>query len=137
MKGGVGKTTIAAHVMRVLYRSLLKRTLLVDFDPQFNLTQTIISQANYEKLKQANQTILSVMEPPPQPSLFSVTSKLPPPPKLEEVSLRLLSIAASSAALYLVPGDFGLVKYTLVDDAKALAPIRARFKQFIGQARSE
>jgi len=63
MKGGVGKTTISAHVMRVLYRTLKKRTLLVDFDPQFNLTQTVVPESAYEKYKQENRTILSVMEP--------------------------------------------------------------------------
>lgn len=51
MKGGVGKTTVSAHVMRVLYLKLLKRTLLVDFDPQFNLTQTIVPQSDYELYK--------------------------------------------------------------------------------------
>ncbi|WAH65580.1 ParA family protein [Xanthomonas hortorum] len=33
MKGGVGKTTIAANVMRLLYKQFSKRTILVDFDP--------------------------------------------------------------------------------------------------------
>jgi chromosome partitioning protein len=32
MKGGVGKTTISAHLMRVLYHALGKRVLLIDFD---------------------------------------------------------------------------------------------------------
>jgi len=41
MKGGVGKTTVSAHVMRVLYHRYQKRILLVDLDPQFNLTQAL------------------------------------------------------------------------------------------------
>jgi hypothetical protein len=40
MKGGVGKTTISAHVMRVLYRTLRKKTLLIDFDPQFDFADS-------------------------------------------------------------------------------------------------
>ena len=33
MKGGVGKTTISAHVMRVLYHRHRLKTLLLDLDP--------------------------------------------------------------------------------------------------------
>jgi chromosome partitioning protein len=36
MKGGVGKTTITAHLFRHMVDSLRKSILLVDFDPQFN-----------------------------------------------------------------------------------------------------
>jgi chromosome partitioning protein len=137
MKGGVGKTTISSHVMRVLYITLLKRTLLVDFDPQFNLTQTVVLQANYDKLKQKNQTVFSVMEPAPQTSLFAVTTNLPPPPPLGDVSLILRRAQDHRAELRLVPGDFGLVKYSLIDDAKSLAPVKSRFKTFVANARAE
>src|SRR5260221_254310 len=118
MKGGVGKTTISAHVMRVLYRNLRKKTLLIDFDPQFNLTQTVVPRLTYEKYKLENRTVLSVMEPPPQASLFTVTKELPPPPKLTDVSALLRKLDHDPAELRLVPGDFGLVKYSLIDDAK-------------------
>jgi chromosome partitioning protein len=50
MKGGVGKTTISAHLMRVLYHNFAKRVLLVDLDPQFNLTQCLVSRADYDTL---------------------------------------------------------------------------------------
>lgn len=60
MKGGVGKTTISAHVMRVLYHRLKIKTLLVDLDPQFNLSQALISRATYDGLKDSNRTISSV-----------------------------------------------------------------------------
>jgi chromosome partitioning protein len=48
MKGGVGKTTISAHVMRVLYHANGKKVPLVDLDPQFNLTQCLRSRAEYD-----------------------------------------------------------------------------------------
>lgn len=137
MKGGVGKTTISAHVMRVLYLRLLKKTVLVDFDPQFNLTQTVVPQARYEKLKQHNRTILSVMEPAAQTSLFSVTGGNTPPPKLDDVSVIMKQVESGEAELRLVPGDFGLVKYSLIEDSKTLVPVRKRFKQFIQSAREE
>ena len=137
MKGGVGKTTISAHIMRVLYLALDKKTLLIDFDPQFNLTQQVVSQPAYEKLKAANQTILSVMEPTPQTSLFTVTTDNAPPPSMEAVSIRMKKAQNSPAELRLVPGDFGLVKYSLIDDGTTLAPIKVRFKRFVSQAQDE
>ncbi|MEP6664250.1 MAG: ParA family protein, partial [Verrucomicrobiota bacterium] len=53
MKGGVGKTTISANVFRELYRRIgkEKKTLLIDFDAQFNLTQSVITEKGYEPLK--------------------------------------------------------------------------------------
>lgn len=137
MKGGVGKTTVSAHVMRVLYLKLVKSTLLVDFDPQFNLTQSVVPQIAYEKLKQSNQTILSVMEQAPQTSLFTVTAGTAAPPALSAVSIQMKRTTNDEAELRLVPGDFGLVKYSLIDDSQSLAPVRARFKSFIDSARKQ
>lgn len=137
MKGGVGKTAISAHVMRELYRTFGKKTLLIDFDPQFNLTQTVVHQNLYEKFKNENRTVLSIMEPAPQTSLFTVHANLPPPPPLDDVGVVLKRLNDDSAYLQLVPGDFGLVKYSLIDDAKALAPVKTRFKGFIDSARSK
>lgn len=136
MKGGVGKTTISAHVFRHLYMRLQKSTLLVDFDPQFNLTQTIVSQIDYEKHKKDRRTIQAVMEPEPNQSIFQVNTQLGPPPAEDKVSIRLRGIIGKPEInLSLVPGDFGLVKYSLITDQKVLNPIRERFLTFIMEAR--
>lgn len=137
MKGGVGKTTVSAHVMRVLYLKLMKSTALIDFDPQFNLTQTVVPQHQYEKLKSSNQTILSVMEQAPQTSLFTVTAGSAKPPSLVDVSVQMKRTTNNEAELRLVPGDFGLVKYSLIDDVNALKPVRERFKAFIDDVRRQ
>lgn len=137
MKGGVGKTTISAHLMRVLYLRLMKKTVVIDFDPQFNLTQTVIPQTHYEKLKQAGTTILSVMEQAPQISLFSVSQATTAPPSLNDVSIVMKQTNNAAAELRIVPGDFGLVKYSLIDDTASLAPVRKRFRTFIEQARQQ
>jgi chromosome partitioning protein len=134
MKGGVGKTAISAHVMRELYRTYGKKVLLIDFDPQFNLTQTVVAQNFYEKCKQDNRTILSVMEKAPVTSLLTVTNTVTPPPNLSDVTILLKRLTDNSAWLYLVPGDFGLVKYSLIDDGARLTPIKKRFKQFVSNA---
>ncbi|MFP3586203.1 ParA family protein [Paraburkholderia sp. SIMBA_055] len=137
MKGGVGKTTITAHVLRLLYHRLQKRVLLIDFDPQFNLTQTVVPEATYERLKKQGRTILSVMEPKASPSLFSVTNGPVPAPAIDTVTWKLRHITGTDIRLDLIPGDFGLVKYSLIHDEKVLSPIRARFLSFIEQCRKE
>lgn len=135
MKGGVGKTTITAHVLRVLYLRLQKKVLLIDFDPQFNLTQTVIAQDRYERLKQAGRTMLSVMEPKGVPSLFSVANGQAPAPEIKDIAYPLKR--HGEFRLDLIPGDFGLVKYSLIHDEKALAPIKNRFLEFISKCQSE
>lgn len=79
MKGGVGKTTVSAHLMRHLFERLHSSTLLIDLDPQHNLSQTVLSSARYEALKDAGKTVARVMEPAPAKSLFTVTQNPGPP----------------------------------------------------------
>ena len=72
----------------MLYLRFAKAGLLIDFDPQFNLTQAVVESATYEKLKVAKRTILSVMENEPHTSLFTVKGGTEPPPS-EEVTVIL------------------------------------------------
>lgn len=51
MKGGVGKTTLSANIFRVLFERRQAGTLLLDLDPQFNLTQALFTRSAYDKLK--------------------------------------------------------------------------------------
>lgn len=136
MKGGVGKTTITAHVFRHLYLHLKKAVLLIDFDPQFNLTQTVIGQSDYEKHKAARKTIISVMEDQTEASIFKISNKLGPPPDLDKVSITLRHFTKEPEInLSLVPGDFDLVKYSLISESKILQPVKSRFLTFISEAR--
>ena len=49
MKGGVGKTTVAMHIAGAMARyrhqglETVKRVLMIDYDPQFNLSQDHIA----------------------------------------------------------------------------------------------
>ena len=108
MKGGVGKTTISAHVMRVLYHQCAKKTLLIDLDPQFNLTQCLITRSEYDKLKAKNHTIFTAMEPPSQVGLFDVATTIHAPPKASTLANRLRQFQSGDAFLDLLPGNFEL-----------------------------
>lgn len=138
MKGGVGKTTISAHLFRYMVRCLSKSILLVDFDPQFNLTQTLMNQKDYEAFKNNNKTIFSVMEPPSSPSLFNIAKHMGPPPNVDDLKKQIVYWAKTGkTALGLIPGDFKMTKYTLVDDPRTLDPVKKRFVEFIEKAKSE
>lgn len=135
MKGGVGKTTVSAHVVRHLFERLRKSTLVIDFDPQFNLSQTVLSRTLYEQLRDSGKTIATVMEPAPSKSLFTVTNSLGPPPDEKEVARVLWHFKDTGEELSIVPGHFGLTKYSLIEDQQSLMPIRKRFLEFITNAR--
>lgn len=138
MKGGVGKTTISAHLFRHMVNCLSKTILLIDFDPQFNLTQTLMSEKDYSACKNSNKTVFSVMEPPTSTSLFNISQHMGPPPNVDDIKKQLFYwTKTGKTALGLIPGDFKMTKYTLVDDPKSLEPVKKRFIEFIEKAKKE
>lgn len=138
MKGGVGKTTISANVMRHLHPHITGSTTLIDFDPQYNLSQLLLKQASYDDWKSLGCTMQSVMQEEKAPSLLTVTTAPGPPPDVSKVSINLREEKHSGRKLRIVLGDFSMVKYSLIDQANnSLIPIRNRFRTFVTQARSE
>lgn len=140
MKGGVGKTTISAHVMRVLYHHMLKKVLLIDLDAQFNLTQSIQTEAQYENILQNGHTIISGFEPLPSGDFFKIRKSSDPPPSAQEIAVRLRSVGrrgSVQAQLDLIPGSFDLMKYSMIDDPIHLKRASSYFERFISQARKE
>ena len=138
MKGGVGKTTVSAHVFRALFQERVLSTLLIDLDPQFNLSQQLFTREEYDKRKAENKTIYSVMEPPSEPSLFKIKVTDEPPPSARSIGSELFYFRRSDprTSLLVIPGDFRMVKYSLMDDNKQLASVRGRFFKFIEAEKS-
>jgi len=138
LKGGVGKTTITACVSRALFERKRKKTLLLDLDPQFNLTQSLFTRSSYEKIKQSGKTIFSAMEPMPTGGLLNITASTLPPPPVETLTQRLRYFKADQAiAVSIVPGDFALSKYSLTSDQGKLKAVQGRFEAFVADARAK
>jgi chromosome partitioning protein len=63
MKGGVGKSTLTANLGWYCALRKKKRVLLVDLDPQFNLSQYVLGTRAYEEHLDAKKgTVLDVLE---------------------------------------------------------------------------
>jgi chromosome partitioning protein len=138
MKGGVGKTTISAYLFQAICEKKAKSVLLIDLDPQYNLSQLLLTGTDYDGLCDQRKTIRTVMEAPQYPSLFDPYPTPTPPPATVDVSTELFGLPGPPPArLTLVPGDFELIKFTLLPDARKSDLVKRRFVQFVQTARSE
>jgi len=137
MKGGVGKTTLSAHMNRVLFEAKRISILLIDLDPQYNLSQQLIKQSQYDKMSSAGKTALALFEPTPASDFFDVNTSKNDPPDPADVSTELFYLPGTNPRknLSLIPGTFDLTKYSFIDDNSKLKHAKDYFKKFISQAK--
>ncbi len=139
MKGGVGKTTLSANLFRRMYFNQEVNTLLLDLDPQFNLTQSLFTKSEYEKLKASKRTIFRIFDKKTKSGLGEISKAHENPVSVSEVkkSLRVFPKRTPPVGLDVVPGDFNLVMYSLMDDSKKLADAKVRFQAFIEESKKD
>lgn len=142
MKGGVGKTTVSMHVAScaaaVNFGSPTpRRVLLIDYDPQFNLSQALLPVKTYYALEAKKATVLSV--------LVDDDSELDPyhlqvpgnenPPSVSKLATRIFSYS-KIGTLDLVPSTLDLMYVALGQSNASSKPIELRFEKFITECRS-
>lgn len=135
MKGGVGKTTVSAHVMRVLYHRFRKNILLVDLDAQFNLTQSVITEDKYTDILDNKKTVLSCFERQPSSEFLKIQETNDPPPEVSDLKIELRKFGNYISRLDIVCGNFDMMKFSMIDDPGQLKFSAKYFKRFISQAR--
>lgn len=102
MKGGVGKTTLTVNLALAISKQKEKRILVIDIDPQFNTTQSLLKYFNlldkYFDFIQQKQSIVTVFEQRKQSYLHTVP--------IEPVIIN--PVIELSEFLSLIPGDLEL-----------------------------
>lgn len=103
MKGGVGKSTLTANLGWYCAYKQNMRVLLIDLDPQFNLSQYALGNAKYEKLIDGDKgTIVDIFEPFSSPS--SSTPKLSSP----EEAISVVKKWTDGSYIHIVPSKLEL-----------------------------
>lgn len=146
LKGGVGKTTIAAQVFGAWQAALGGRLLLVDLDPQYNLTQTFFDMETADRSAARDQSVISLFE---KSQLHAVDARSPaeswnrltpepfPAPAAEDIVHPLLGDEGPGGVMDLISGQFEISKYAFATDSAALASINTNFQRTVDHLRSD
>lgn len=112
MKGGVGKTTVTTNISVELFNRN-KRVLVIDVDPQFNSTQTLMKffekkLDTYFDLRDEDKTLARVFKSTNQ-SRGIGNSKTVATKASEASIIHTLSSNSLGGVLDIIPGDMGLI----------------------------
>ena len=118
MKGGVGKTTIAALLSRYAFRPLNLDVLAIDLDPQANLSQAFMRERYRQFIDNQSPSIVEIFNGY-QPPTSSSTSPGP-------LDVTSLTIDIGSHNLQVIPSRFDFSD-NLVNSLKPDERILARF----------
>jgi chromosome partitioning protein len=110
MKGGVGKTTTALNVADYLARVEQQRVVVLDVDPQFNVTQCLFSPDEYvQHLKDGKDTILNVFDTEES----SITSVVAGTTKVEPKELSDIALV-QKGLIWTLPGNIDLYRLEMI-----------------------
>lgn len=146
LKGGVGKTTIVSQVFGAWQSTLGGRTLLIDLDPQYNLTQTFFDMDHADESAARDKSVISLFERSrlhttdlmsPADSWSRIETEPFPALPRQKISHDLLGTDGPPGRLDLISGQFEISKYAFASDPLALNAVGANFRRMIDYFRSE
>jgi chromosome partitioning protein len=142
MKGGVGKTTVTLHLGGLLALRAIegkrRKVLLIDYDPQFNLSQAFIPPKDYFALEKDRRTTVSILVEDERfidPFHIQVPGN-ENPPSVADLAYKLLP-QLKDVTLDIVPSTLDLMYIALGDLQQRGKIIEERFAKFIQEARKK
>tara|TARA_R110002049_G_scaffold113859_1_gene264457 strand:+ start:665 stop:1963 length:1299 start_codon:yes stop_codon:yes gene_type:complete len=146
LKGGVGKTTVTSQVFGAWQGALGGRVLLVDLDPQYNLTQTFFDMDYADASAAADRSVISLFErsrlhsrdvvSPGESWLTLSTEPFSAAPRQQLVH-DLMGEGGPGGRLDLISGQFEISKYAFANDSEALLKVKSQFLRMVDNYRSE
>ncbi len=147
LKGGVGKTTIASQVFGAWHASLGGRMLLIDLDPQYNLTQTFFDMEHADASSARDKSVISLFERSrlhaydtisPSESWSEISTEPFEPAERQIITHDILSGEGAPGGRFdLISGQFEISKYAFAKGPEALALVGSNFRRMIDYYRSE
>lgn len=147
LKGGVGKTTVSSQVFGAWQSALGGRTLLIDLDPQYNLTQTFFDMDHADASSARDKSVISLFErsklhaketPSPAESWSEISTEPFEPAERELITHNILAGEGAPGGRFdLISGQFEISKYAFAKSPEALAIVGANFRRMIDYYRSE
>lgn len=144
MKGGVGKTTVAAQVMAALQKRRRNRVVLVDLDPQHNLSQIFLRRSTQHTLIQLDASVISLFEPSglqgypsPGDDWRGVNKAEIAPPEPDLIARRLIKTDSAKERFDLICGQFDIAKYAFLETKADIDAARGNFMRAIDALRAQ
>lgn len=146
LKGGIGKTTVSSQVFGTWQASLGGRILLIDLDPQYNLTQTFFDMDHADASSARDRSVISLFERSrlhapdensPAEDWTKVNTEPFAPAPADKISHAILTPDGPGGRLDLISGQFEISKYAFAPSPQALAMVGANFRRMIDHYRSE
>lgn len=141
MKGGVGKTTITGQLSALIAKTpsfkSIRKVLVIDFDPQFNLSQMLVEPKRYFDLMKEHKNVEHILTDLVKPAipleLPCPSSDVPPMPS--DIAVNVFEDRGRK--LDIVCANLELMHLALGTGAESLTHMSNRFSTFIVQAKKD